>query len=100
MSIAEAIWAPISSLVAIKRAFELVSDIMLLTCSRQLSMSPLQGFRIWKRSDQKDPLELIGGWWVSHDGFWRLAKDSSVHLPAMENFLAVEVPTAYKAYHL
>ena len=26
--------------------------------------------------DQKDPLELIGGWWVSHDGFWRLAKDS------------------------
>ena len=69
--------------------FNLVSDIMLITCSRQLSIFPLQSFRIWSRSDQQDPSELIEESWVSHNEFERLADYSSVHLPAMEKILVL-----------
>ena len=68
---------------------DLFSDIMLITCSRQLSMFPLQSFRIWKRSDQQDPFELIEGSWVSHNNFRRLTNYSSIHLPVMEKILVL-----------
>jgi len=40
--------------------------------SRQQSMFPMQSFRIWTWSDQKQPLELIQGSSVSSEGFAHL----------------------------
>ena len=68
--------------------FDLFPDIMAITCSRQRSMFPLKSFRIRRRSDQKDLLELVEGLWISLDGFERLANYSSTHLTTVATLLA------------
>ena len=67
--------------------FDLIPDIMSIACSRQLSMFHLQGFSVWRSSDQEDPLELIQGSWINLDGFERLANYSSIHLPTTADIL-------------
>jgi len=53
--------------------FDLIPEIMSVILSRQQSKFSLQSFHIWTSCDQKDPLELIEGSWISHKGFERLA---------------------------
>ena len=69
--------------------FDLIPDIMTMTCSRQLSMCPLQSFCVWRGSDQKDLLELIKGSWISLNGFECLANSSSTHLTAVAKLLVL-----------
>jgi len=52
--------------------FDLIPVFMSIIRSRQQSMFPMQSFRIWTRSDQKQPLELIKGSSVSSEGFAHL----------------------------
>jgi hypothetical protein len=65
--------------------FDLIPEFMSIIWSRQQSNLSLQSFRIWTRSDQKDPLELIDGLGISHEGFKCLANDSGTK---GENLLA------------
>jgi len=52
--------------------FDLIPVFMSIIRSRQQSMFPMQSFRIWTRSDQDDPLELIEGSSISAIGFEHL----------------------------
>jgi len=60
--------------------FDLMPEFMSIILSRQGSKFPLQSFQIWMRSDQKDPLELIDGSWISLEGFERLMNASAINL--------------------
>ena len=60
--------------------FDLIPEFMSIILSRQRSKFSLQSFQIWVRSDQKDPLELIDGPWISLEGFERLMNASAVNL--------------------
>jgi len=60
--------------------FDLIPEIMFVILSRQQSTFSLQSFHIWTSGDQKDPLELIEGSWISLKGFKRLADDGSRNL--------------------
>ena len=53
-------------------------SILTLFQTRQQSEFPLRSFRIWGTSDQKDPLELIGGSQISRKGFEGLANVSAI----------------------
>jgi len=57
--------------------FDLIPEIMSVILSRQQSKISLQSFHIWTSRDQKDPLELIEGSWISHKGFERLTSDGA-----------------------
>ena len=57
--------------------FDLIPEFMSIIWSRQRSEFSLQSFRIWKRSEQKHPLELIEGSWISVKGFEHLAHDGA-----------------------
>ena len=57
--------------------FDLIPEFMSIIWSRQQSKFSLQSFRIWKGSEQKDPLELIEGSWISVKGFEHLANDGA-----------------------
>ena len=46
--------------------------------SRQRSKYSLQSFHIWKGNEQKEPLELIEGSWISQNGFEHLANDGAI----------------------
>ena len=48
--------------------FDLIPDIMSIIRTRGESMFFLQSFRIWARSDQKEPLELMDVSWMSDEG--------------------------------
>jgi len=52
--------------------FDLIPLFISIIQSRQRSMFSLQSFRIWTRSDQRPPLELIEGSSVSSKGLERL----------------------------
>jgi hypothetical protein len=58
--------------------FDLIPEFMSIIWSRQQSNLSLQSFRIWTQGDQKDPLELIDGFGISHKGFRFLANDCGV----------------------
>jgi len=58
----------------------LIPEFMSIILSRQRSKFPLQSFQIWMRSDQKDPLELMDGSWISLEGFERLRNASAIDL--------------------
>jgi hypothetical protein len=58
--------------------FDLIPAFVPIIWSRQKSTFSLQNFRIWLRSDQKDPLELLEGSRISHKGFERLANDCAI----------------------
>jgi hypothetical protein len=58
--------------------FDLIPDFVSIIWSRQQSKFSLQSFRIWTRSDQKDPLELLEGSRISRKGFERLANDCAI----------------------
>jgi hypothetical protein len=58
--------------------FDLIPEFMSIIWSRQQSKLSLQSFRIWTRSDEEDPLELIEGSWISLEGFERLANESKI----------------------
>jgi hypothetical protein len=68
--------------------FDLIPEFMSIIWSRQQSNVSLQSFRIWIGSDQKDPLELIDGLGISHEGFKSLAEDSGTK---GENLLAFAI---------
>ena len=53
--------------------FDLIPELVSIIWSRGQSKFALQSFRIWKRSWQEHPLELIEGSGVSLEGFARLA---------------------------
>ena len=69
--------------------FDLFPDIMTTTCSRQLSMFPLQSFRVWRRSDKEGLLELVTGSWIRRDEFERLASYSSTHITTVAKLLGL-----------
>ena len=58
--------------------FDLIPDFMSVIWSRKQATVSLQSFCIWTSNDQKDPLELIEGPWINHEGFERLASDSAI----------------------
>jgi hypothetical protein len=58
--------------------FNLIPEFMSIIWSRQRSKFSLQSFRIWKGSDQKDPLELIEGSWISLKAFEHLENDGAI----------------------
>ena len=49
--------------------FDLIPEFMSIIRTRRESMFFLHSFRIWARSDQKEPLELMKGSWMSDEGF-------------------------------
>ena len=49
--------------------FDLIPDFISIIRTRRESMFFLQSFRIWATSDQKEPLELMKGPWMSDEGF-------------------------------
>ena len=57
--------------------FDLIPEFLSIIWSRKRSKFSLQSFRIWKGSEQKDPLELIEGSWISLEAFEHLANDSA-----------------------
>jgi len=60
-----------------RERFGLIPVFISIIRSRQQSMFPMQSFRIWTRSDESDPLELIEGSSVSSKGFKQLKKYAS-----------------------
>ena len=58
--------------------FALIPVFISIVRSRQNSMFSIQSFRIWTRSDQDDPLELIGGLSISVEGFERLKSYAAI----------------------
>jgi hypothetical protein len=64
--------------------FDSISVFAPIIWSRQQSTFSLQSFRIWTKSDQKDPLELLEGLQISRKGFERLANDCAI---SIENLL-------------
>ena len=60
--------------------FDLIPEFMSIIWSRQQSGIPLDRFYVWRSSDQKDPVELIEGSWISLEGFELLAKDGKMNL--------------------
>ena len=58
--------------------FDLIPVFISIIQSRQQSMFPMQSFRVWTRSDQDGPLELVEGSSVGSEGFERLKKDSAI----------------------
>ena len=60
--------------------FDLIPEFMSIILSRQRLKFPLQSLQIWIRSDEKDPLELIDGSWVSLEGFGRLMNASAINV--------------------
>jgi len=61
--------------------FDLIPELMSVIMSRQRSKFPLQSFQIWIRSDDKDPLELIDGSWISLEGLVKPSGESSTACP-------------------
>ena len=53
--------------------FDLIPELVSTIWSRQQSRFSLLSFRIWRGSEEKDPLELIEGSGISFKGFKRLA---------------------------
>ena len=53
--------------------FDLIPDLVSIISSRAQSKFALQSVRIWKDSEQEDPLELIEGSGIRLEGFERLA---------------------------
>ena len=49
--------------------FDLIPEFMSIIRTRRESMFFLQSFCIWATSDQKEPLELMKGSWMSDEGF-------------------------------
>jgi len=60
-----------------RERFGLIPVFISIIRSRQQSMFPMESFRIWTRSDENDPLELIEGSSVSSKGFKQLKKYAS-----------------------
>jgi len=58
--------------------FDLIPVFMSIIQSRQKSVFPMQNFRIWIRSDESDPLELIEGSLISNVGFERLKNYAAI----------------------
>ncbi len=49
--------------------FDLIPEFISIIRTRRESKFFLQSFRIWASSDQKEPLELMKGLWMSDVGF-------------------------------
>jgi hypothetical protein len=58
----------------------MIPEFMSIIWSRQQSGLSLQRFSVWTSSDQKDPVELIEGSWISLEGFEWLANDGARNL--------------------
>jgi len=58
--------------------FDLIPEIMSIIWSRRQSKLSLQSFRIWKGSEQKDPLEFVEGSWINIRAFKQLVNDSTI----------------------
>ena len=58
--------------------FDVFPELVSIILSRQQSKFSLQSFRIWKGSDQEDPLELTEGSWINLKAFERLAHDCAI----------------------
>jgi len=58
--------------------FDLIPVFMSIILSRQKSMFSMESFRIWTKSDEDDPLELIEGWSFSIKGFDRLKNYAAI----------------------
>jgi hypothetical protein len=79
--------------------FHLIPMIISIIWSRQRSEFSLQSFRIWNGSEQKGPLELIEGAWISLTGFEHLAKDSAFKGEGLLRLVASRsVETLFKPY--
>jgi hypothetical protein len=68
--------------------FDLIPDLASIIWSRQQSTFSLQSFRIWTRSDQQDPVELLGGLGISRIGFERLANDCAIKIEDLVQLVA------------
>ena len=53
--------------------FDLIPELVSIILSRHQPNFSLQNVHIWRGDNQKDPLELIEGSWISLEGFERLA---------------------------
>ena len=60
--------------------FDMIPEFMSIIWSRKNSGFPLHRFFLSTSSDQRDPVELIEGSWISLEGFEWLAKDSARYL--------------------
>ena len=60
--------------------FDMIPEFMSIIWSRQQSGIPLDRFSVWRSSDQKDPVELIEGSWISLEGFESLANGGARNL--------------------
>jgi hypothetical protein len=58
--------------------FDLIPEFVFIIWSRQRSKFAMQSFRIWKGSEQQDPLELIEGSWINLKAFEHLANDGTI----------------------
>jgi len=69
--------------------FDLIPDFMSIIWwrQRQHSNCALQSFRVWTRSDQEDPLELVEESGVSFKGFKRLADESRIKGESVLDFV-------------
>ena len=54
--------------------FDLIPEFMSIIQTRRESMFFLQSFRIWTRSDQREPLEVMKGSSMSYEGFLGLIR--------------------------
>jgi hypothetical protein len=68
--------------------FDLIPDFASIIWSRQQSTFSLQSFRIWTRSDQQDPVELLRGLGISRIGFERLANDCGIKIEDLVQLVA------------
>jgi hypothetical protein len=68
--------------------FDLIPDFVSIIWSRQQSNLSLQSFRIWTRSDQKDPVELLGSLKIGRKGFQRLANDCAMEIENLLHLVA------------
>ena len=84
--------------------FDLIPVLMSVIRSRQHLNVSLKSFGLQMRSDQSDPLELIGGFGVDVDGFMRLANESggeaaSLPFTVEEMVQAFSVARSRLAFH-
>jgi hypothetical protein len=68
--------------------FDLIPDFVSIIWSRQQSRFSLRSFRIWTRSDQQDPVELLGVLGIGRTGFERLASDCAIKIEDLSQLVA------------
>jgi len=80
---------------------DLIPVFISIIWSRRRSEFSLQSLSIWKWSEQKEPLELIEGSWISLTGFKQLSKDDAFKREGLLNLVVSRpVGNLFKPYPL